>query len=86
MPMKNKTTRKARDVGAEPRPGVYRHYKGQEYRVLGIARHTETDEDMVVYQALYGEFLLWVRPRAMFIGQVEGPDGPIPRFAFLREK
>ena len=47
---------------AEPRPGLYRHYKGNEYRVLGFARHSETLEPLVVYDALYGERGRWVRP------------------------
>ena len=49
-----------------PEPGLYRHYKGKDYRVLGVARHTETEEPVVVYQALYGGRGLWVRPAAMF--------------------
>lgn len=62
-------------------PGIYRHYKGRRYRVLGAARHSETLEERVVYQALYGEHGLWVRPAAMFAETV-APDGrPIPRFA-----
>jgi hypothetical protein len=55
---------------AEPRPGLYRHYKGHDYRVLGLARHSETLEPLVVYQALYGERGLWVRPQAMFSAMV----------------
>ena len=51
---------------AEIRPGCYRHFKGGEYRVLGMARHSETGEDMVVYRALYGEGGVWVRPAAMW--------------------
>ena len=47
------------------RPGRYRHFKGNEYQVLGVARHSETEEEMVVYRALYGEGGLWVRPAAM---------------------
>jgi len=63
-------------------PGIYRHYKGQRYRVLGTARHSETLEELVVYQALYGDYGLWVRPAAMFAGTVE-LDGAmvVPRFA-----
>lgn len=66
---------------AAPVPGLYRHYKGQPYRVLGTARHSETMEPLVVYQALYGEFGLWVRPAAMFVEQVEVQGLPVPRFA-----
>ena len=53
------------------RPGRYRHFKGKEYQVLSIARHSETQEPMVVYQALYGERGVWVRPAAMWGEQVE---------------
>jgi hypothetical protein len=71
----------------EPRPGRYRHYKGREYRVLGIARHSETLEPLVVYQALYGERGLWVRPAAMFTETVAANEpGPrLPRFAFISD-
>lgn len=67
----------------EIRPGRYRHFKGNEYRVLGMARHSETMEPMVVYQALYGEGGLWVRPAAMWNQRVvrDGYDGP--RFTFI---
>jgi hypothetical protein len=68
----------------EPRPGLYRHYKGNDYRVVGLARHSETEEPLVVYQALYGERGLWVRPAAMFIEAVALADGRhVPRFAFV---
>ncbi len=66
---------------AEPRPGRYRHYKGQEYLVIGIARHSETLVALVVYQALYGERGLWVRPAAMFVETVEVGGRSFPRFA-----
>lgn len=62
-------------------PGLYRHYKGQPYRVLGTAQHSETRELLVVYQALYGERGLWVRPAAMFAETVEVAGEPVPRFA-----
>ena len=64
-----------------PVAGIYRHYKGQRYQVLGTARHSETLEELVVYRALYGEHGLWVRPAAMF-GETVTVDGlPVPRFA-----
>ena len=65
---------------SEPRPGLYRHYKGNAYRVLGLARHTETLEPVVVYQALYGERGLWVRPAGMFAETVETAQGRQLRF------
>jgi hypothetical protein len=70
---------------AEPRPGRYRHYKGKDYRVLGLARHSETEEELVVYQLLYDDFSWWVRPRAMFLETVEVSGRLIPRFAFVGE-
>jgi hypothetical protein len=64
-------------------PGLYRHYKGLEYRVLGVARHSETQEELVVYQALYGEYGLWVRPLAMFSGELELDGARVARFALV---
>jgi hypothetical protein len=62
-------------------PGRYRHYKGGEYELIGVARHSETLEPLVVYRPLYGASGLWVRPHAMFFEQVE-VDGQLqPRFA-----
>lgn len=58
----------------------YKHFKGNEYLVLYIAKHSETLEDMVVYQALYGEFGIWVRPLDMFLEQVEQNGVMIDRF------
>jgi len=65
----------------EPRPGLYRHYKGNDYRVVGLARHSETLEPLVVYQALYGERGLWVRPAAMFVETIVLDGKRVPRFA-----
>lgn len=62
--------------------GIYRHYKGNNYRVLGEARHSETLEALVVYQALYGERGLWVRPKAMFLETVRVDGREMPRFAY----
>ena len=67
----------------EPRPGRYRHYKGKEYRVLGVARHSETEEEHVVYQLLYGDFSWWIRPRSMFLEQIEINGASVPRFAYI---
>lgn len=65
--------------------GKYRHFKGKEYRVLYLATHSETMEQMVVYQALYGEQGIWVRPAAMWNETVER-DGRIqPRFTYISE-
>jgi hypothetical protein len=62
-------------------PGRYRHYKGGEYEVVGVARHSETLEALVVYRPLYGDAGLWVRPHAMFFGDIESGDGRRqPRF------
>jgi hypothetical protein len=63
--------------------GRYRHYKGGEYQVYGIARHSETQEQLVVYRPLYGERSLWVRPLSMFIETVEVGGQIVPRFAYV---
>ena len=68
---------------AEPRPGRYRHYKGNEYRVIGIARHSETLEPLVVYEPLYGARGLWVRPAGMFLETVTVGGQRVPRFAWV---
>ena len=64
------------------RLGKYRHYKGNEYEVIGLAEHSETLEDLVVYQALYGERELWVRPVKMFLEEVEVDGKKMPRFEY----
>ncbi len=66
-----------------PVPGRYRHYKGKEYEVIGIARHSETDELVVVYRPLYNESGLWVRPLAMFTEAVFVDGAAVPRFTPL---
>jgi cyclomaltodextrinase / maltogenic alpha-amylase / neopullulanase len=65
--------------------GRYRHFKGAEYRVIGVAKHTETLEDMVVYEALYEHDLgkLWVRPLSMFLESVEIDGKTVSRFTFI---
>ncbi len=67
----------------EIKPGIYQHFKGNKYRVLFIARHSETLEPMVVYQALYGEGGVWVRPASMWNEQVERNDYIGPRFIYI---
>ncbi len=67
------------------KPGIYRHFKGNLYRLIGIASHSETLEPMVVYQALYGEKGLWVRPAAMWSETVNKDGYCGPRFTFIEE-
>jgi hypothetical protein len=69
----------------ETRPGLYRHYKGLMYEVIGTARHSETLEPMTLYRALYGERGLWVRPAAMFGEEVEIAGVRQPRFAWVAQ-
>jgi len=64
--------------------GIYKHYKGNLYKVLTTARHSETEEWMVVYQALYGERGMWVRPYKMFIEKVKVNGVMVDRFVFLK--
>ena len=65
-------------------PGIFRHFKGNYYAALAIAKDSETKEEVVVYRALYGEGALWVRPRRMWEETVERDGKKQPRFAFLR--
>lgn len=65
--------------------GRYRHFKGNEYEVLGIARHSETEEEMVIYRALYGEGGLWVRPASMWNETVERDGKTFKRFTYIGE-
>ena len=67
------------------RPGRYRHYKGHEYTVLGVARHSETLEELIVYRQEYGDHGLWVRPAAMFLETVELEGKKVPRFRLIED-
>ena len=67
------------------KPGIYRHFKGNRYEVLGNAKHSETLEPMVVYRALYGEGGMWVRPAAMWLETVERDGKTFQRFTLEEE-
>lgn len=69
----------------EPKPGIYEHYKGKQYEVLGIAKHEETHEDLVIYKPLYKPTItdLWARPRTVFLSQVEVNGTMVPRFRYI---
>ncbi len=72
----------------EPKPEKYQHFKGKFYRVIGIAKHSETNEDFVIYQAIYdseefGNNALWVRPKSMFLEIINVDGKEIPRFKFI---
>ncbi|WP_345977056.1 DUF1653 domain-containing protein [Sulfurimonas sp. HSL3-7] len=66
--------------------GLYQHYKGNRYEVIEIVRHSETEEELVLYRALYGERGLWVRPLAMFTESVKVDGLTVPRFAHIGEQ
>jgi hypothetical protein len=68
------------------KPGRYRHFKGNEYAVVGVAKDSETLQTVVVYRALYGEQGLWVRPLEMFAELIERDGKTIPRFQYVGER
>ena len=72
-------------MSGDIRPGRYRHYKGKEYEVLFLARHSETEEEMVVYRALYGDRGIWVRPAKMWNETVEKDGQRVRRFTYIGE-
>jgi len=65
------------------KPGKYRHFKGEEYEVLFTARHSETEEEMVVYRMLYGDYSIWVRPASMWNETVEREGQSFKRFTYV---
>ena len=67
------------------KPGKYRHYKGNEYEVIGLARHSETEEQMVVYRALYGEGEIWTRPASMWFDTILDNFKFVTRFTYIGE-
>jgi hypothetical protein len=68
------------------RTGRHRHYKGKEYTVIGIAHHSETEEELVVYRKEYDDHGLWVRPKAMFMEMVEVDGQTVPRFQYIESQ
>lgn len=68
------------------RPGIYRHFKGNLYEVIAIAKHSETLEELVVYRALYGEHSVWVRPVSMWNETVERDGKTYQRFTYIEDK
>ena len=65
--------------------GKYRHFKGMEYKVIALAKHSETEEELVVYRALYGEGEVWVRPASMWEERVQYQGETVSRFTFIGE-
>ncbi len=75
------------NVGSEEiKKGLYRHYKGKQYEVVGEARHSETMEKLVVYRAMYGNYGLWVRPKEMFEEMVVQDGRILPRFEYMGDQ
>ena len=68
---------------SDTKSGRYRHYKGGEYTVIGVAQHSESEELLVVYRPEYGEGRLWVRPLLMFNQLVDTSTGPVQRFTYI---
>ena len=81
--MKSEKINRERKLVMALKIGQYRHFKGGEYQVIGIARHSETHEEHVVYRPLYGDHGLWVRPLAMFVEEVTHEGRVVPRFQYL---
>ena len=73
-------------TNSEIKTGLYRHYKGNDYQVIGTATHSETEELLVVYKPLYNDSGLWVRPLTMFLENVEVDGISMPRFQFLSDQ
>lgn len=79
-----KLTKTKKTVMTPLTPGIYQHYKGNQYKVICEAKHSETEEDLVVYQCLYGDYSYWVRPKKMFTEKVDLNGELLPRFKFVK--
>lgn len=66
--------------------GIYRHFKGNEYQLIAISKHSETLEEMVVYKALYGDFGIWVRPKSMWDEVIQRDGKEFTRFTLMKKK
>ncbi len=84
MKQKNEANLKSASFWMNLKLGIYRHFKGNEYEVVAIAKHSETLDDYIVYRALYGEQGLWVRPLKMFAEEVEINGKKMPRFRHIK--
>ena len=84
---KDSTKSAISQAGVEVKLGIYRHYKGLLYHVIGVCRHTESEEDLIYYRSLYGQYEFWARPLSMFFETVDFEDGreSCPRFVFVEE-
>ena len=82
----NSPARRVTEMEISVKPGRYRHFKGKEYEVLGVAAHSETLEPYVVYRALYGDGGLWIRPASMWDELVERDGETVRRFTYLGEE
>ena len=81
----SRTAKRVQQTGtmSQVKNGRYRHYKGKEYTVIGVARHSETEEELVVYRKEYDDHGLWVRPKEMFLETVIVEGRSVPRFEHL---
>ena len=81
----NKFKLKVTDIMEEIKKGRYRHFKGNEYQVIGFGKHSETLEEMVIYKALYGEGEIWLRPTSMWNEEITRDGKTFKRFTYIGE-
>ena len=73
-------------VAVELKPGIYQHYSGKQYEVIGVCRHSESLEELVIYRAQYEPYDYWVRPLKMFLEEVVIEGKEMPRFRYVAER